>query len=431
MRRATSGRPSAPSSGARSRPQLPGDRQTWRRAGTRAGPSPSSARRPRRSCRSTCPSSAATPAAPRSRDPAPPAASAVGAATAAAATAAMMARRRRMGGPPLPPTSSLLRFFTKSRSTADGHGTMSLVRVERPRRLALLVGAVVLLIAAGSAVAWGVTANRGGVDDLLPNLTQAVPNELSGRTGGTAAAPRFFLGFESAAGNLGVGPLLVLGQPGRLRSRKWRSRQRILRSDGSYRTVPRAREAAVRPLERPLALAPPRVHALRAAQRRTAPRVVRDRKTGFCLGDRYRADAALPGRTPNPQLLGPLRQGRARAEVDPGRDLDRLGRRLLRPPRGPGAGDHLARRRGATCSSIASTRAAICVRATTPTTSPRWRSSSAGRADSSSLPASTSSAGVPGPRPVPRSAPATHGRYECQYLRDEPQTRRVRWSRHR
>jgi hypothetical protein len=29
-------------------------------------------------------------------------------------------------------------------------------------------------------------------------------------------------------------------------------------------------------------------------------RVVRDRKTGFCLGDRYRAALALPGRSPDP-----------------------------------------------------------------------------------------------------------------------------------
>ena len=75
---------------------------------------------------------------------------------------------------------------------------MSLVRVERPRRLALLVGAVVLLVAAGSAVAWSVTANRGDVDDLLPNLTQAVPERAEradGRHGRRPAVlPRLRVG---------------------------------------------------------------------------------------------------------------------------------------------------------------------------------------------------------------------------------------------
>ena len=177
---------------------------------------------------------------------------------------------------------------------------MSLVRVERPRRLALIVGAVVLLIAASSAVAWGVAVGRGDVDDLLPNLTQAAPNELSGRTGGTAAAPRFFLGFESAAGNLGVGPLVVLGHRAGT-EQKMTLRQRILRSDGNNRTVP---------LRAPLRYVRSRGHShwhvlgfMRYELRNAdgAP-VVKDRKTGFCLGDRYRVEAALPGRAPNPKF---------------------------------------------------------------------------------------------------------------------------------
>ena len=107
------------------------------------------------------------------------------------------------------------------------------MRVERPRRLALLGGAVVLLIVVGSAVAWGVTANRGGVDDLLPNLTQAVPDGLSGRTGGTVVAPRFFLGFQSAAANLGNGPLVVLGKRAGPEQQEMAVQQQIRRSDGS------------------------------------------------------------------------------------------------------------------------------------------------------------------------------------------------------
>jgi len=162
----------------------------------------------------------------------------------------------------------------------------------------LLAGAIVLLIAAGSAVAWNVTTNRGDVDDLLPNLTQAVPDGLSGRTGGTVVAPRFFLGFDSAAANLGLGPLIVLGNRAGLEEKEMAVRQQIRRSDGSFRTVP------VRGSLRYVRSAGPSHWHLLGFMRyelRTPDgvSVVQDRKTGFCLGDRYRAALALPGRSPD------------------------------------------------------------------------------------------------------------------------------------
>jgi hypothetical protein len=170
------------------------------------------------------------------------------------------------------------------------------VRVERPRRLALLLGAVALLAVAGSALAWGVTANRGDADDLLPNLVQAVPDELSGRTGGTIAAPRFFLGFESAAANLGDGPLIVLGRRGSVDEPQMTLRQQIGRTDGSERTVPlRAKLTYVRSTDH----SHWHVRDFMRYELRTPEgvRVIRDQKTGFCLGDRYRVDRALPGRS--------------------------------------------------------------------------------------------------------------------------------------
>ena len=173
------------------------------------------------------------------------------------------------------------------------------MRVERPRRLALLVGAVVLLIAAGSAVAWSVGANRGAVDDLLPNLTQAVPDMLSERTGGTVVAPRFFVGFQSAAANFGTGPLIVLGRRVGVGEQEMTLRQQIRRSDGSFRTVPlRATLQYVRSFDH----SHWHVRGFMRYELRTPEgiRVVRDRKTGFCLGDRYRAELALPGQSPDP-----------------------------------------------------------------------------------------------------------------------------------
>ena len=86
------------------------------------------------------------------------------------------------------------------------------VRVERPRRLLLLAGAAILSSPRPVRSRSGRRrSDEGEREDLLPNLTQAAPDHLSGRTAGTPESPRFFLGFESAAANLGDGPLMVLG----------------------------------------------------------------------------------------------------------------------------------------------------------------------------------------------------------------------------
>ena len=170
------------------------------------------------------------------------------------------------------------------------------VRVERSRRLLLLAGVALLVVVAGSVVAWVAAADRGDPDDLLPNLTQAAPDRLSGRTGGTVSQPRFFLGFESAAANLGVGPLIVLGRRSGDQQRMT-LRQQIELSDGSARTVPlRASLRYVRSADHEHW----HVDGFMRYELRSASgdRVARDRKTGFCLGDRYRANLALPGRSP-------------------------------------------------------------------------------------------------------------------------------------
>lgn len=161
------------------------------------------------------------------------------------------------------------------------------MRVERRRRLLLLAAAAALLALAGAIATLVAAADHSSPDDLLPNLTQAPPDDLSGRTGGTAASPRFFLGFESAAANLGAGPLIVLGRrPSRSRP-GMTLRQLIRRSDGSSRTLPlRSRMRYVRSSDHS------HWHLLAfmryELRSRDGRRVERDRKTGFCLGDRYR-----------------------------------------------------------------------------------------------------------------------------------------------
>jgi hypothetical protein len=173
---------------------------------------------------------------------------------------------------------------------------MCAMRIERPRRL-LLAAAALFVVVAAAVAALVAAAGRSQVDDLLPNLAAATPDDLSGRTGGTLSRPRFFLGFESAASNLGDGPLIVVGRRRRGEA-EMRLRQRIERSDGSTRTV--ALRATLRYVHS-------RDHAhwhvrgfmryqLRSAD---GDGVADDRKTGFCLGDRYRAAGALPDRSPD------------------------------------------------------------------------------------------------------------------------------------
>jgi hypothetical protein len=165
----------------------------------------------------------------------------------------------------------------------------------RSRRLLLTAG-----VAIPAVIAALVLAGRNGSDaaetatDLLPNLEQAPPYDLSGRTSGTAAAPRFFFGFTSAASNVGDGPLIVLGKRATVAEPELRLVQDIRRSDGSTRTTPVA--AALSYVG---SLTHSHWHLLgfmRYELRSVAGgAVLRDKKTGFCLGDRFRTESAIGG----------------------------------------------------------------------------------------------------------------------------------------
>lgn len=167
------------------------------------------------------------------------------------------------------------------------------VRVERRRRLLLLAGAAFLVAAAGAVAVWASAFDEGETKDLLPNLVQATPDDLTGRTADGPGGPRFFLGFASAAANLGDGPLVVVGSRTSARP-TMKVHQGVRRSDGSTREVP---------LRSTMLYVTSADHAhwhvlqfmryeLRSAD---GNQTVRDQKTGFCLGDRYRASGALDG----------------------------------------------------------------------------------------------------------------------------------------
>jgi len=144
--------------------------------------------------------------------------------------------------------------------------------------------AVVFLIGSGSGQPTG---------DLLPNLDEAAPDELSGRSDLLATPRRFFLGFESAAGNVGAGPLVIDGsRPSRVLP-TMSLVQRIDRTDGSRRTVkvPARLRYVVSPSHAHWHLLGFMRYELRNA---AGERVRRDQKTGFCLGDRYALQTSLP-----------------------------------------------------------------------------------------------------------------------------------------
>ncbi|MBA2460424.1 MAG: hypothetical protein H0V45_01435 [Actinobacteria bacterium] len=158
------------------------------------------------------------------------------------------------------------------------------------------------LVVAAAAVFTVLVAGSSGSDDgdLLPDLDQAAPGGLSGRTGGTFAKPRFFLGFESAAGNVGEGPLVILGSRRSRNEARMRVVQRIDHANGATSTEP------IRPTLRYVRSAGHAHWHLLGFMRyelRRAGKVVRpDRKTGFCLGDRYRLKLTLERTPPTPSF---------------------------------------------------------------------------------------------------------------------------------
>lgn len=164
-------------------------------------------------------------------------------------------------------------------------------------RLAALVAVALVAFAAGSAVVVvAAQANRGSAAaPLLPDLDQEVPSDLRLQTLGRTGAHSYRLGFRSAVRNVGDGALVIRG---RLWGAAMAADQVIKLVDGSEQTIrdvgsidyvtsPDHRHWHYLGFDR---------YELRRAGSATA--VVRDRKSGFCLGDRYRADVRLANAPP-------------------------------------------------------------------------------------------------------------------------------------
>src|SRR5919198_178676 len=161
------------------------------------------------------------------------------------------------------------------------------IRGARGIALAAVVAGVVLLARPAS----------GGMSPahaLLPDLDQEAPFGLYLTSSGDGAARTYWLGFGSAVRNVGDGPLMIDGHRVDTSDPAMTADQTIWRSDGSVEVVP-----AVGQLE--FVTSPDHRHwhylrfdryQLRRAGSSRA--LLRDHKTGFCLGDRYRVTGLSP-----------------------------------------------------------------------------------------------------------------------------------------
>jgi hypothetical protein len=165
-----------------------------------------------------------------------------------------------------------------------------------PRLIALVLVLLAVALAPSPAAA--------AAQDLLPDLDQETPNELTVAGHGGAGA-HFELGFESAVRNIGAGPLLIDGSRPDTHTPQMTAKQRVNRADGSQTAVgtPDRLQYAVSRTHQHWHLLHFDRYLLRRAGARGA--VVRDQKTGFCLGDRYRVTTTVVPAAPDmPRLTG-------------------------------------------------------------------------------------------------------------------------------
>ena len=167
-----------------------------------------------------------------------------------------------------------------------------------PVALTLALSALTLTIADREPVA-------AAGSERLPDLVQAAPSALTITRAGTRMRPEYRLGFESAVENRGDGPLIINGHRPGLENEAMDADQVVERDGAPQQVIPGAAQLryVVSPDHRHWHLLGFDRYELRRAGRHTP--AVRDRKTGFCLGDRYPATGrSLPAAPPNPVYTG-------------------------------------------------------------------------------------------------------------------------------
>lgn len=149
-----------------------------------------------------------------------------------------------------------------------------------------------LVAAAGASVGFApAEPGRGPLGpspgDLLPDLDAVAPDKVQTGVAVARGKKRFRLSFASAAENVGAGPLIVVTERRSAGADEMAAAQLVRRSDGSTRSVAGAGSLFYVELDthEHWHLQPFMRYELRTAG---GEKLVRpDRKSGFCLGDRY------------------------------------------------------------------------------------------------------------------------------------------------
>jgi hypothetical protein len=160
-----------------------------------------------------------------------------------------------------------------------------------PRRIRLLLalGAIAIAVGLGTQA----VSPQTGPRLLPPDLVPQAPADLDVRAVQDGGRTLYRLGFRSAGDNLGPGPLVMRAEADLRRPGELVTTQLVRRVGGS---------AQARPLMVRLTYVTSPDHShfhypafMRYELRdpRTGRRIGRDRKTGFCLGDRYEMSARV------------------------------------------------------------------------------------------------------------------------------------------
>ena len=176
---------------------------------------------------------------------------------------------------------------------------------ERLRLCLVPTVAVISLCCAALAAGAGGRDRVTPESALLPDLDQEVPWDLEITRSGPGTHPEFRLGFGSAVRNVGDGPLIISGRRRAAANQTMTADQVVKSRDAPLAVI--ARVGRLRYVRSPdhehWHLLEFERYELRRPGRR-AP-LVTDRKTGFCLGDRYHARGRdLSRRAPRPVYTG-------------------------------------------------------------------------------------------------------------------------------
>jgi Lysyl oxidase len=179
-------------------------------------------------------------------------------------------------------------------------------------RLVPALLAAALLAAAVALVSTSADAGSAGTP-RLPDLDQEAPSGIAVARAGPPKRPEYRLGFRSAVRNVGDGPLIIDGHRPDSDTDAMVADQAIEHAggpSGQVRGVGQLRYV-VSPDHRHWHLLRFERYELRRAG--SSETLVEDRKTGFCLGDRYSAAGpALPARPPEPVFTSECGLGQTR-----------------------------------------------------------------------------------------------------------------------